>query len=411
MKKDLFVLCNSYPFSTGEFFLDDEIFVLSHYFNDIWVLTNANEGSTKRQTPDNVKILNYNKTTFTQKLFFRFKAFFFIPLWKDFLKSHKVFQTETFSLKTFKSLWASYQDATAVKKTVLQYVNKNKISIDKTIFYAYWHDNKALALAMLKNQHSIKAIARAHGWDMDYKRHPHPYLPFKNYIASSLNYNISISSFGKKMLEKVTKTSCHDKIIVSRLGKNNERQALHEKKEKNKFLICSCSSLIPLKRVDLIIELINKLQIDFNVHWVHFGDGNLKSEIELKAKKLNLSFELKGNVPNQQILDFYSENYIDLFINASNFEGVPVSIMEAQSAGIPVLATNVGGTSEIVNNENGFLVAKDFDIKETAKLITQYFELSEDKKMQKRTLSYQNWKENYNAEKNYTAFAELLQSL
>jgi colanic acid/amylovoran biosynthesis glycosyltransferase len=78
-----------------------------------------------------------------------------------------------------------------------------------------------------------------------------------------------------------------------------------------------------------------------------------------------------GNVENSKILDFYSENYVDLFINFSEFEGVPVSIMEAQSAGIPVLATKVGGTSEIVSSDNGFLVEKHFDLSETNQCISK----------------------------------------
>ena len=44
---------------------------------------------------------------------------------------------------------------------------------------------------------------------------------------------------------------------------------------------------------------------------------------------------------------------VDLFLTVSANEGIPVSIMEAQSFGIPVIATDVGGISEIVNNVNG----------------------------------------------------------
>ena len=45
-----------------------------------------------------------------------------------------------------------------------------------------------------------------------------------------------------------------------------------------------------------------------------------------------------------------------MFINLSSSEGIPVSIMEAQSFGIPVIATNVGGSGEIVVSETGVLV-------------------------------------------------------
>ena len=48
-------------------------------------------------------------------------------------------------------------------------------------------------------------------------------------------------------------------------------------------------------------------------------------------------------------------------MNVSESEGIPVSIMEASSFGIPVIATNVGGVGEIVENGyNGLLLNKDF---------------------------------------------------
>ena len=50
---------------------------------------------------------------------------------------------------------------------------------------------------------------------------------------------------------------------------------------------------------------------------------------------------------------------IDIFINVSSSEGLPVAIMEAISFDIPIIATNVGGTSEIVTPETGILIAPD----------------------------------------------------
>ncbi|NCO54621.1 MAG: glycosyltransferase, partial [Bacteroidetes bacterium] len=63
---------------------------------------------------------------------------------------------------------------------------------------------------------------------------------------------------------------------------------------------------------------------------------------------------------------------VDLFINVSESEGIPVSIMEALSAGIPVIATNVGGTNEIVNNDVGFLIDKEFEINTAVNIINNY---------------------------------------
>jgi glycosyltransferase involved in cell wall biosynthesis len=85
--------------------------------------------------------------------------------------------------------------------------------------------------------------------------------------------------------------------------------------------------------------------------------------------------------------------------------------MEAQSAGIPVLATNVGGTSEIVNNENGFLVDKDFDMDKVVSIIQNYLTSSNDERQLKRYISHENWRQNYNAETNYKEFANLINNI
>ena len=71
---------------------------------------------------------------------------------------------------------------------------------------------------------------------------------------------------------------------------------------------------------------------------------------------------------NQQIIDFYAKTPLDLFINVSESEGIPVSIMEAMSFGIPAIATNVGGTNEIVNQKNGYLI----DSESTSEEISNY---------------------------------------
>ncbi|WP_347000298.1 glycosyltransferase, partial [Bacteroides cellulosilyticus] len=85
----------------------------------------------------------------------------------------------------------------------------------------------------------------------------------------------------------------------------------------------------------------------------------------------NINYVLTGQVSNAKILDFYRNNHVDLFINVSSSEGIPVSIMEAISFGIPVVATNVGGTNEIVvDGEDGFLLGKDFELKELSSLIS-----------------------------------------
>jgi len=191
---------------------------------------------------------------------------------------------------------------------------------------------------------------------------------------------------------------------VSRLGVKKTGE--FNKKVSEKFLIVSCSNLIKVKQVHLIAESLSKIK-NYEIKWVHFGDGKLKKDIINYCKKnfpKNIKAEFKGRVFNKEILKFYTKAVPELFINLSSSEGIPMSIMEAMSCSIPVIATNVGGTSEIVNNANGLLLNKNFEICEVSNFIEKFNTLSINDKETFRKSAYKTWSELYHADKNYNNF-------
>jgi glycosyltransferase involved in cell wall biosynthesis len=100
------------------------------------------------------------------------------------------------------------------------------------------------------------------------------------------------------------------------------------------------------KRFDLFLD-IAKLLPEYAFIWI----GN-----QHKVKKMNPNVFCLGNIP---CAGNYCTN-ADLFILPSNYEGLPITIIEALKAGKPVVASDVGGISEIVvNGENGFTVANE----------------------------------------------------
>jgi glycosyltransferase involved in cell wall biosynthesis len=107
-------------------------------------------------------------------------------------------------------------------------------------------------------------------------------------------------------------------------------------------------------------------------------------------------------------MDFYKSNRVDLFVNLSIVEGLPVSIMEALSYGIPILATAVYGTPEAINeNENGYLLDVNFKIEE---LIGKLSFLMENKNVleKMREASLKIYQERFHAGKNYARLANEL---
>ena len=407
--KTLILICDSYPLTAGEFFLDDEIKIIHPHFEKIHVLINDQEQQNlNRFIPNNIEITKYKSDiTIDDKL----KA---VPKIFSVLFISELFRA-IFKLKIapipilFKIMFMDIVRSNQIIWELKKLIATQKLDLNNSIFYSYWHDYKALALArMSKRNKQIKVVARAHGWDVFAERHNPPFLPFKTFILRNLKNTFSISETGKRELSKYDKGT---KILVSKLGKINERKPLIEKNNKN-IAICSCSNIIPLKRIDKIIEVLSQINLE-NINWFHFGEGYLRAEIETLAnEKLNkINWKFSGTIPNNEILDFYSHNHVDLFINLSESEGIPVSIMEALSAGIPVLATNVGGTSEAVNDKNGFLIPKDFEVNDVVKMIENYLQSSADNQIQYRQNAHKFWQENFEATKNYTQFAHELLTL
>lgn len=228
--------------------------------------------------------------------------------------------------------------------------------------YAYWMYETAYVGARLKAMlPGSRLITRCHRYDLYEEVHPGGYLPFRNFILRQADLVCPISENGAAYLEKLYGDAAAAKIRISRLGTIRRAEIPAAREKEDGILLVSCSNLVPVKRVDRIIRALKKC--DRQVCWIHFGDGALRGDLERQAAELpaNIRFRFMGYQPNEEIQKFYAEHCIDAFVNVSGSEGVPVSIMEAQSYGIPVIATDVGGTSELVHDgKNGTLLRVDF---------------------------------------------------
>ena len=183
-----------------------------------------------------------------------------------------------------------------------------------------------------------------------------------------------------------------------------------------RYSVVSCSMVVPVKRVDLILTAVaaaaqQRPEIEFE--WHHFGDGELKEEVERQAKTAlppNAKASLPGYPGRRALMDFYRSKPIDVFINASISEGTPVAVMEAVSCGIPVIATSVGGNPEIVTAENGLLVAENPTSGEIAQAILSFID---DPRLarKKREGSRRVWKAKYDALSAYQQFTQRLLDL
>lgn len=127
------------------------------------------------------------------------------------------------------------------------------------------------------------------------------------------------------------------------------------------FTIVSTLSTGPYKGIDLLLKTAAKLHgTDFRFRWLVIGYGQDNDYVRVARKHLGLdpgacSVEFLGKMDAQGVVSALLEG--DVFCQVSHIENSPNSVCEAMLLGMPVVATNVGGTSSIVTGgEDGILV-------------------------------------------------------
>lgn len=301
----------------------------------------------------------------------------------------------------------SYLDILAMNllkaRSLREWIVSRRLS--NALFYDYWFENSTLALAILRRAGVIGcAVSRAHRFDVFDTPEGLPKVPFREFKAAALDAIFAVADDGAAYLRQALGRNA-SKVEVSRLGV--PLPVTYPTQRPEVPLIVSCSSLLPRKRVHLIPAALTGCER--RLRWVHFGDGPERGRVEAAAAGLpaTVSWELRGWVDNSTVRDFYTEEPVSAFLSLSESEGIPVSMMEAQSFGIPVVAAGVGGVPEIVSPETGILAPSTANPFEFAQALVEALAPSRFNADRIRT----EFATRFSAESNYAAFAARLRSI
>jgi glycosyltransferase involved in cell wall biosynthesis len=384
----------SFPYGLGEQFIETEIKYLVQTFQRVVIIPSLVTGK-QRALPPGVEVLQPSFEGYTTtKGLFSLGRWFYHCLFEELKHPHKKLMISSLLRIGYKT------------KVLHQFLKQHEM-LTNTVHYTYWLDEQSTILSALKSKDLIKGyISRAHGFDLYYERRKEGFIPFRNFQLKQISRLYLISQNGLDYMGAKFPQYRH-KYKLSYLGIENNLPFQYTTPTDGPYLMVSCSRVVDIKRIDLIVKALSQIN-DLNIHWVHFGDGPLLEDIKNEAKLTlpkNVKCEFKGHVDNQTIYNFYTKNDIALFINVSSSEGLPVTLMEAISFGIPIIATNVGGSAEITNSQTGTLLQENPSISEIKNgilsLIKQNGENPELKKQ-----AYKFWVENFNATQNYSKFAQ-----
>jgi glycosyltransferase involved in cell wall biosynthesis len=399
--RDLVILTAGYPFDHYEPYLDLEVEVLAERFRHVHVLP-SETGTRKRPVPANVSVTELN----------------WLGQWSREEKLRALASPEALSVlfetirypANWRRYWPNrrfYLDILAMNVLRSGVLRRfiEQTGLQEPVFYDYWFENNTVALAILRRAGvTPTAGCRAHNFDIYDERWERGPVPFREFKAKELDAIFAVSEHGARYL-RVRVPASSAKIEVFRLGV--EPQRTDGGPPPKIPLIVSCAWLEPRKRVALIPEVLARVGVP--LHWIHFGGGDEWASVEAAAATLpeTVSWELRGSVDHDEILAFYHENHVGLFLSLSVSEGIPVSMMEAQSFGIPIAATAVNGVPEIVTERTGVGLDRDASLDEIAQAVRA--SLQPDRFDRHEVASF--FEDRFDARKNYGALADRLIAL
>jgi len=403
---------HSYPYDVAveQTFLDPEIEVLSRNFDQIIIVPEIAEGN-RASLPGNVEVATSLATfenSFAAKLRYSFKALL-SSLFSQELRNHPslIYQPDLLKL-----LLLYLKKAVKIQLWFNEFMVQRRLEQSDTVLYTYWLGYCSTGLSLAKNTYNkIKLVSRTHRSDLYENEMNAAYIPCRGQTLEKLDGLFPDSNAGREyIVERYPWFT--PRCELSRMGVCDPG-FVTKRSTDGISRIVSCSFLIPRKRIDLLlsgIEMTARMHPDKIFEWNHIGDGPLRKMIEDRATEIlpqNVTFHVRGYLPPHKMMTFYKDNPIDVFVNVSDSEGTPVSLMEAASCCIPIIATAVGGNVEIVSDKNGVLLEGDPSSKQVAHAILHILK-NPSVADQMRKESYYVWRRKYHASQNYQNFANCL---
>lgn len=197
------------------------------------------------------------------------------------------------------------------------------------------------------------------------------------YIVWGRGSDVHLQWKFKKFISRIVLDNA-DAIIALSQNMRNEMQTISEKdiiilpngvdtksfsiskngKKTDRIRILYIGSLLPVKGVEYLIQAMKQLcQLHPDIRLTIIGDGSCRNSLEEMGRKFGLEHNINfiGKIPHQDVPNWLAKN--DIFVLPSISEGMPNVLLEAMAAGLPIVASNVGGIPEIISNsKNGYLV-------------------------------------------------------
>jgi glycosyltransferase involved in cell wall biosynthesis len=223
----------------------------------------------------------------------------------------------------------------------------------------------------------IPTVFTAHGWAFtegaSLKRKLIA-IPLEKIISHLTGMIICVSYYDymRAVKFKIAKNSLL-KVIHNGIDDTDYRTTYSDRPPK---IVC-VARFAPPKQQTKLVEALSFLN-DRSWTLKFIGDGPDQTHVMKKVKALGLEHRVQFLGARDDVPRLLAES--DIFVLPSFYEGLPISIIEAMRAGLPVIASNVGGVNELLNSKTGILIEN----KSEVSLKNALLKLIEDTQLRKR---------------------------
>ena len=419
-RRGLLLLTDFFPYEVGEEFLEQEIETLCSAYDDVLIVpVRLSEGARQtRALPDNARCALLPASRLPD---WRFHAILRAP--QILLGRERMVETPP-----WKHPGRFGMDVRFAAIALSAYGRMRRLlptlgleSVDHLTIYSYWFFTGAALGGMLRRRElrgrPVKVVSRAHAYDVDEADAPRGYVPSRRYVMEAVDRVYPISEYAAGFLHRRF-PQAGARVQVARLGVPASSAPLRSRPQDGEpFAIVSCSHTAPYKRVGLVLETVAELaRRGRRVTWTHVGESDPQRLEALRRRAAELApgveVTLTGHMPNEQVRRLYATSALSCFLNCSDGEGVPVSVMEAQAAALPVVATAAGGTGEIVHDGvNGRLVPVEVTAAQVADAVEFVMDLSAEDYAQMSREARATWASMSDASAQYRRFVAGLRAL
>lgn len=240
---------------------------------------------------------------------------------------------------------------------------------NRRIDIVHAHDYKTNLLAWCSRlANGTKALSTVHGWTGHSRRERYLYYPADKRVLARFPRLIAVSSEIRGELVRCGAAPNRIEVVLNGIDHRtfdrdpSKRPDVRRQLQiaEDEIVVGAVGRLEPQKRFEVLMQamaLVRRTRA--NVRLIIAGEGSSRGALEQAMRDLNLgsACRLLGHCSDVPAV----HHAFDLFVQSSDYEGTPNAVLEAMALRTPVVATDVGGTAELMTHEVHGLIVRPND--------------------------------------------------